>query len=427
MNSRTINYEAQHKKMSQKITSGALNSTRSQTRSFHVDPGLTTGKTQTNIVHQTTHINKQNIEVNIDEENTFLGDNSGISKVNNPSGVAAKRNTFIGANTGRNIKHAFDNLFIGDNAGLLNNSGGNNLFIGNNAGRGNVSMSNNMFIGHKSGEKINEAEFNTLLGIFSGCELTNGVENTFIGFRSGKANQDGSLNVFVGADSGMTNNLGNSNVFIGQEAGMLNENGSANIFVGNEAGKNIVNGNLNTFIGSRQHVKDDVSNSIAIGSDIVIDDDDALYLSPTLKTDDHDDFPYTHQLLFNALNGRVVIKQCATALEFIATKDFVCAPFNSSKKIYVIKTSEAIIHLLSASAMNLDTIIEFFFDRDVSNITFQTDNEEIYGKLNSASDDYEIGFVRGDSFIEGKQFMRGSRLSFRNITNSVWIVEGVVM
>jgi trimeric autotransporter adhesin len=80
------------------------------------------------------------------------------------------KNTFVGANAGRNNKNNA-NTYIGTNAGLNNTNGQQNTFIGKDAGKSSTTGGNNVFIGTNSGKNIRQGTDNILIGVDAGVAI----------------------------------------------------------------------------------------------------------------------------------------------------------------------------------------------------------------------------------------------------------------
>lgn len=223
-------------------------------------------------------LSESNLQSN--EGNTFLGNNSGYA-----SNTSIGRNTFIGAESGRNNKltesvsigyrsgygvennsEKFANIIIGNFAGensdgekniLLgyqsgqNVSGNNNIFLGYTTGM-QTQSSDNIFIGNTVGTSNTTGQYNLFIGSGNGCGINNqtGSNNVFLGYESGRNNVDGVSNVHIGFKSGY-NNTSNHNLFLGSNSGELNTSGEKNIFLGTDSGKQNRKGNSNCYIGYR--------------------------------------------------------------------------------------------------------------------------------------------------------------------------------
>lgn len=107
-----------------------------------------------------------------------------------------------------------------------------NTLIGNNAGKQISNGTANVVVGKDAGKNINSGSENTIVGEQAGQSITSGGMNTFIGRFSGQANQTGTKNVFVGYNTGFSN-TGSGNVFLGHNVGSMTTNLSNRLFIDN--------------------------------------------------------------------------------------------------------------------------------------------------------------------------------------------------
>ena len=225
------------------------------------------------------------------KNNTAIGANAGRQNVSGTANTAigdsalylsstASYNVAIGKNAGRDnlgswttfvgidagpVNTANGSVFVGSAAGMRNTSGSANTFVGDNAGRDVVSASGNSFFGSFAGQ-INTANENSFFGRTAGFSNTSGNYNTFIGAYSGYFNSTGVENSFLGRAAGFTNSVGNNNTFLGAHAGNLNSSGSNNSFVGKSAGLNTSSGTNNTVLGSQALMFGNGSANTALGA-----------------------------------------------------------------------------------------------------------------------------------------------------------------
>ena len=182
--------------------------------------------------------------VHITPENTFIGQESGIS---NLTGVD---NVFLGNQSGYFNKDGMYNVFIGRYSGYYNTTGISNIFVGQGTGAYNTTGENNVYVGVNSGYSNDKGSQNVYLGAFAG-KYANADTNIFIGYAAGYKNGTGNNNIFLGSESGENNSTGYYNVFIGTNSGLANTTGYDNIFMGHEAGTNNTTGYHNVFLGKQ--------------------------------------------------------------------------------------------------------------------------------------------------------------------------------
>lgn len=166
--------------------------------------------------------------------NTFVGAESGVNTVTNNSGVIN-----------------FPNTFLGYQAGYANTTGAANTFIGYRAGYSNTTAWSNTFVGFRAGWKNTTGAGHVFMGDGAGFENTTGLRNFFVGWRAGNKNTTGYDNHFEGYLAGYSNTIGYYNTFIGYASGYGNTSAHSNTFLGNGAGYKNTTGNENLFKGIR--------------------------------------------------------------------------------------------------------------------------------------------------------------------------------
>lgn len=197
-----------------------------------------------------TYLGKNAGILNVGNNNTFLGAESGESNSN------GNHNSFMGTRSGRYNTTGMSNTFVGAFSGLYNQTGNYNVFIGTNSGQKNIGGKNNSFIGYQSGYMNTSGNSNTFLGYVSGKDNATGSVNTFLGYASGSKNTEGSHNLYLGGFSGFLSTTGAYNTYIGKESGYSNVSGKNNVFLGYQAGYNetgsnklyIANSSANTLV-----------------------------------------------------------------------------------------------------------------------------------------------------------------------------------
>jgi len=90
------------------------------------------------------------IDLSIDENNLFVGQNAGINN-NSQDPKNIGHNTFLGVDSGKDNTIGDQNTFTGFQSGLMNIDGTSNTFIGSSAGANNVSGNSNVFVGKNAG------------------------------------------------------------------------------------------------------------------------------------------------------------------------------------------------------------------------------------------------------------------------------------
>lgn len=201
-------------------------------------------------------------------DNMFVGYESGNS---NSTG---SYNTFVGSQSGKGNVGGINNSFFGAYSGYTNTTGTNNAFFGVNTGM--VSNGSfNAFFGSNAGFANTTGSNNSLFGNLAGSNITFAGNNSMFGARAGENTTTGG-NAFFGAFAGQKNNTGSTNVFVGVNAGKENLSGSDNIYVGFNAGGNNQTGNNNIAIGSGSIIGPGLSNSIALGKNVIVSQSNSL-------------------------------------------------------------------------------------------------------------------------------------------------------
>ena len=187
--------------------------------------------------------------------------------------TVANYNVFIGTRAGYSNTAGHDNIFIGNQTGYTNQSGNYNVMLGTHAGY-HATGSYSTYIGINSGPEVKSGDGNTFVGTNSGMWLTRGSHNVFIGTDCGRAGTDGSItpednannNVFIGFMAGYNVSQASNNVVAGTTAAFDLTNGTDNIIVGRNAGRSIREGVRNVIIGTNVTLGGDVSDRLAIGN-----------------------------------------------------------------------------------------------------------------------------------------------------------------
>ena len=167
---------------------------------------------------------------------------------------------------------------------FIHNYGNDNLFIGKNAG--NFSMSGS-------------ADENTAIGNDALSSLTSGYMNTAVGTGALSSNTSGTRNIAIGKDASKNSATGSYNVAIGHNAMLSMVDGSENTAIGFNALKDAVvnesdsgtfgntavgynsmdsfnSGHDNTALGANTDFANGVSNSVAIGVGVVVNDSNTM-------------------------------------------------------------------------------------------------------------------------------------------------------
>lgn len=141
-------------------------------------------------------------------ENTYIGENSGLSANFNGSG-----NTGVGYTSLQNNR-VRDNTAIGSQVMVANTSGRENVAIGRQAMQSGLLGDGNVGIGMRA------------------LSQNAGAKNVAIGRDVLRFNNSGSFNTVVGQEAGNQNLVGSSNVFLGYQAG-FNETTSNKLYIEN--------------------------------------------------------------------------------------------------------------------------------------------------------------------------------------------------
>jgi len=204
---------------------------------------------------------------------------TGVSAMN--SNTSGYWNTASGAFALNQNLTGNANTGIGHNALFYNQTGSNNIALGANALFNNTERSNLVAIGDSAlyhnglnaSQPLHGAQ-NTAIGSKSLTMNKEGYSNTATGFESMRYNEDGYSNTAYGIQSLALNSSGNSNTAIGSGALVSNTNGYLNTALGFQSGINMsgvsLTGNKNTFLGVNTYYLADISNSTAVGADVML-------------------------------------------------------------------------------------------------------------------------------------------------------------
>lgn len=152
-----------------------------------------------------------------------------------------------------------------------NNDNQDNVFIGSDSGISNTTGDSNTFIGSQTGVSNTTAGGNTFIGTGSGQSNTTGETNTAVGCESLLANTTGEYNLTVGADSMSKNLSGSYNTAVGTSSLQSLTSGDYNICLGNSAGDDMVNGTNQILIGNGCKSKGEDDTMVIGGNGILSD------------------------------------------------------------------------------------------------------------------------------------------------------------
>lgn len=188
--------------------------------------------------------------------------------------VSGDNNTAVGNNAGVQNISGFNNVAIGYQALALGSHTGDNVAIGINAAYSltgtNVAPSpsptarRNVYIGAQSGQNATDGAFNVALGSFS-LANNSGSNNTAIGAGSMDATTTGNRNTALGFDTLGVNTTGSFNVAIGMFALDSTTTASENTAVGYQALSENVTGTQSVAVGFNALLNSTVSQNTAIG------------------------------------------------------------------------------------------------------------------------------------------------------------------
>jgi hypothetical protein len=178
--------------------------------------------------------------------------------------LTGEDNTFIGFEAGNSIlPDGKSNAFFGAFAGKFTTTGINNAFFGPYAGRANTTGNNNSFVGNGAGLSNTTGAFNAFFGSAAGFSNLNGAANSFFGMFSGVNNETGDGNSFFGYRAGETTVSGSNNTYIGALSGQVNNN---------------LPSNNNTAIGYNNKFGAGISNSVAIGFNLLVENNNQVVI-----------------------------------------------------------------------------------------------------------------------------------------------------
>lgn len=149
-----------------------------------------------------------------------------------------------------------------------------------------LNIQNGFYLGGTPFLKVTNID-SLYIGALAGGNVTTGdAENVAVGWNSLGKNTSGSSNMALGTSAGADNTTGTFNVYIGRSAGYSSSknvtgsrhiciggleagkdisSGFDDIFIGYQSGVGISNGNVNTAIGNFISYTSSISNSLAIG------------------------------------------------------------------------------------------------------------------------------------------------------------------
>lgn len=165
-------------------------------------------------------------------------------------------NTFFGTDAG--------SQFVPPTKSSQHNKNIVNTLIGYSAGKNILNGKQNTFLGANTGKELKVSFGSTLVGASAGVKLNNGDWNTFVGAETGSNLTEGESNVLLGYGAGGKIKHTNNSIFIGHLAGNSGGEGGNNIFIGKDAGKNSTNTSNNIFIGTGAGENEKESNILII-------------------------------------------------------------------------------------------------------------------------------------------------------------------
>ncbi len=214
-----------------------------------------------------------NGNANTNSSINFLGtlDNTDlVFKRNNVfSGKISSSNTAFGVNAFSNTSSAgLRSVAIGVNTLKINTSGNDNTALGYGALENNTTGIQNTAIGTSSLSLNSSGGYNVAIGYESLTRNTTGILNTAIGVSSLYNNSSGRFNVAIGKSSMERNSSGISNTSVGYNSLYNNQTGNDNVSIGKSSLERNINGSNNIAIGSSSLFNNQsTSYSIAIGTD----------------------------------------------------------------------------------------------------------------------------------------------------------------
>ena len=176
-------------------------------------------------------------------DNTFVGLNSGNFTLTGSEMSHGGQNTALGKNSLQSLTTGSSNVAVGYNALTSNTSGHDNTAVGwsalsmNTTGIGYVGYENAAF-GSYALKQNTTGQLNTALGAYTLDNNTTGKNNTAVGVNSLTGNIIGNKNTAVG-QAALASYKGNNNTAVGERAGgglAASETGNNNVFLGYEAG-----------------------------------------------------------------------------------------------------------------------------------------------------------------------------------------------
>ena len=173
--------------------------------------------------------------------------------------------------------------------GVQNTAYGESSLYSNNSGYCNVALGQASLY-HNSGGIMNSGlgfetlfyntggNYNTASGNYALFNNTTASYNTASGYQSLYFNTTGELNTTTGSFSLYSNTTGGSNVTSGYKAGRNNSTGNNNVFIGWQAGFDNTDGSNNVYLGYKANGANHLSNSVAIGANVVATQSNTIVL-----------------------------------------------------------------------------------------------------------------------------------------------------
>lgn len=205
------------------------------------------------------------LRANVSSSNNTVIGFQALSNLNN---AAASLNVAVGFQAMQNGNSAMvRNSFFGAEAGR-NNTGNFNTGLGRGAlGRGTSSGQNNTGVGHLALEDVSNGNENTAVGSESLWRVTSGRENTGLGYRAGGTLTTGTQNTFLGYQAASAVAIGSNNIAIGYQAQVAIAADSHQIKIG-DGRILLAQTQIGWTLSSDKRLKSDIKNS-SLGLDFI--------------------------------------------------------------------------------------------------------------------------------------------------------------
>jgi len=187
-------------------------------------------------------------------------------------------NVAVGFNSMGFMNYGSENVAVGNSTLRIGSNSSFNTALGNQAMYNTYGSYTNVAVGLDCMFNSSDSNRNVAIGNSAGRFMSSAYENIFIGNNTASLNWiNGDRNIAIGHETLNRLTTGSNNIVLGDNSLRGCTVGYNNIALGINAGSNVVTGYSNIFIGNNiNSVTTYVTNSVAIGSSAIVDQDNQL-------------------------------------------------------------------------------------------------------------------------------------------------------